>query len=123
MPKIFHARVGGRDPRGPTRDFHKPQIFVEFYRPGIIVAYMQPDGGCVFFVGVCQGAFCEGAGDAASPVVGVGRHVCNEMDAFAAIAEWDQTGITDYLFVLLPDVACQRQGGGICHAIGPTQKA
>src|SRR5215216_2955978 len=110
-------------PGGAACDLLKPQVFVQFDRAWVIFTNVKPDGRRIPGAGLLHDAFGERFSNSASTEIGVGRHVRNEVDTFAMIAEGDQAGVAHNTTLLLPNITRERQGRSLGHVRGPVQKA
>src|SRR5829696_2138915 len=85
--------IRGGVPGGAACNLLKTQVFVQFDRAWVIFTNMKPNSRCISGTGLLHYPFSERSSNSTTTEIGVGRHVRNEIDTFAMIAEGDQTGV------------------------------
>lgn len=121
----FHflkAGISGGLPGGAAGAFGEAESFVEVDGFGVVGADVQPEILDILFTGVLHGAQGEGAGDAALSIVWMGGDVGDQVEAVLVSFEWHETDVADDVVGFFPDVAGERQGGGLCGAFCPFEE-
>src|SRR5262245_54708579 len=98
----MRIRIGS--PGCATGDLLKAEVLIEFDRTRVVITDVEPDSMRPFVTGMLHSPLSKNAGYAAATIIGMCRDICHEINTFAMIPKWDQTGVTHNFAVLLPHV-------------------
>lgn len=118
----FEMRISGSLPGGAACTFDESERGIQVDGVKVIRPDVQPDIVHLFFMGMFNRTDGECPGDTPFAVIGVDGDVGDEVKTPAFMTERHEADVADDPPILLPDVAGERQRGGIRDTVRPFEE-